>query len=447
VTRPRHRRVRRVWFPKTLLTFVGLAAGLLATLAALGVPGALTPKASLPGSGTPPLASTLSRGSSGTLAPSAYNSTPIPVYAYFYQWFQASSWDRAKQDLPLAGRYSSDDAHVLRDQVQQAKTAGIGGFLTSWKSTDTLNRRLDLLVQIAHSENLDLGVVYEALDFHRHPLPAATVQHDLVYLVGRWGSSLTSRYYGRPVIIWTGTDQYTTAEVHAVKAALGNRAYLLAASRSVAGYERVAETVDGEAYYWSSADPSSAATSAKLNAFSQAVHTHHGLWFAPAASGYDGRSLGGTRVIGRDNGQTLVKSLDNAFASSPNAVAVISWNEWSENTYIEPGKKYGDRELQALKAYRPASGQSIPTPLTGADSSQGDSSSGWTGARAALTLSGLTIVMVLALLLRPLRSRRRRQRGTGRHVAPRDQLNATKHKAPTELGQENVNNSDFDRIR
>ena len=290
------------------------------------------------------------------------------------------SWSRAKQDFPLAGRYSSDDAHVLRDQVQQAKGAGIGGFLTSWKSTDTLNRRLDLLVRIAHSENLDLGVVYEALDFHRHPLPAATVQRDLVYLVGRWGSSLTSRYYGRPVIIWTGTDQYTTAEVHAVKVALGNRAYLLAASRSVSGYERVAEIVDGEAYYWSSADPSSASTTAKLNAFGQAVHAHRGLWFAPAASGYDGRSLGGTRVIGRDNGRTLVKSLDNAFASSPNAVAVISWNEWSENTYIEPGKKYGDRELLALKAYQPASGQSIPPPLTGADSSQGDNSSGSTGA-------------------------------------------------------------------
>jgi hypothetical protein len=233
--------------------------------------------------------------------------------------------------------------------------------------------------------------------------------------------------------------------VHAVKVALGNRAYLLAASHSVSGYERVAEIVDGEAYYWSSADPSSASTTAKLNAFGQAVHAHRGLWFAPAASGYDGRSLGGTRVIGRDNGRTLVKSLDNAFASSPNAVAVISWNEWSENTYIEPGKKYGDRELLALKAYRPASGQSIPPPLTGADSSQGDSSSGWTGARAALTLGSLTVVMVLALLLRPLRSRRRKKRG-GRHAAPPGQLKASNHEAWSDLGPENVN-SHFDRIR
>ena len=372
------------------------------------------------------------------------------MYAYFYQWFKTSSWDRAKQDLPLAGRYASDDAQVLRKQVEQAKGAGIKGFLTSWKSTDSLNRRLDLLVHVAHLESLDLGVVYEALDFSRHPLPIATVQHDLLYLTDRWGTSLTSRYYGRPVIIWTGTDQYTTADVRAVKTALGNRTYLLAASRSVSGYERVAGIVDGEAYYWSSADPASSATTAKLKAISQSVHAHHGLWFAPAASGYDGRSLGGTRVIGRDNGRTLVKSLDNAFASSPNAVAVISWNEWSENTYIEPGKKYGDRELQALKsnllaraqsppdrsgasppdrsgasppgpggASRPGPGGASRPGLGGADSSEGDAASGWTGSRAALTLGVMTVVTVIVLPLLGSRSRRRRQGRMGRYAAPR----------------------------
>jgi len=437
-----------VWIPKTVLTSAGLGAGLLAIMVALGVPRAMTSTSSLSRPVRAPLASTLSRGSPGTPAPSAVDSRPIPVYAYFYQWFQASSWGRAKQDFPLAGRYSSDDAHVLRNQVQQAKGAGISGFLTSWKSTDTLNRRLDLLVRIARSENLDLGVVYEALDFKRHPLPAATVQHDLVYLVERWGSLLTSRYYGRPVIIWTGTDQYTTAEVRAVRAALGNRAYLLAASRSVTGYQRVANIVDGEAYYWSSADPASSATKAKLNAFAKAVHANRGLWFAPAASGYDGRTIGGTRVIGRDNSRTLVKSLDNAFASSPNAVAVISWNEWSENTYIEPGGKYGDRELQALTAYRLVPAQSIPRGLDGADSSEGDASSGWTGARAAMTLGVLTIVAVLVLpWLGPLRSRRRRERGAGRHGAAPAQLTAGNDRDEClQVGLENVNPR-FHRVR
>jgi hypothetical protein len=346
-------------------------------------------------------------GSAGAAAPvaSAPSDTGIPVYAYLYQWFTTSSWDRAKQDYPLAGRYSSDNIDVLRSQVAQAQGAGLDGFITSWKSTVPLNRRLDMLVSVAKAANFDLGVVYQALDFSRNPLPIATVRHDMVYLVDRWGAELTSRYYGRPVIIWTGTDQYSLADVQSVKAALGDRAYLLAASKSVAGYERVAATVDGEAYYWSSADPTSPATRAKLVALSQAVHAHKGLWFAPAASGYDGRTLGGTRVIGRDDGRTLARSLDNAYASAPDAVAVISWNEWSENTYIEPGEMYGDRELVVLKEYLAARRGGISPDYVPIDSSQGDSSSGWTGGKAALTLAGLSMGAVVWLLLR---SRRRR---------------------------------------
>jgi hypothetical protein len=323
---------------------------------------------------------------SPTAAPSVDPTHPTPVYAYFYQWFNASSWDRAKRDYPLVGRYSSDDTAVLREQVRQARAAGIDGFLTSWKSTVPLNRRLDRLVSVAAEEKLDLGVVYEALTFERDPLPVATVEHDMVYLVERWGSRISSRYYGKPVIIWTGTERYSTADVLRVRQALGHRAILLAAAKSVDGYVRLADIVDGEAYYWSSSDPTSAATVAKMTAMSDAVHAHGGLWFAPAAPGFDGTTLGGTRVIPRDDGRTLVASLDNAFRSSPDAVAVISWNEWSENTYIEPGEEYGDRELAVLTDYLAGRSSAPPPSTTAPDSSAGDSASGWSGARAALLL-------------------------------------------------------------
>jgi hypothetical protein len=315
---------------------------------------------------------------------------PTPVYAYFYQWFTTTSWNRAKSDLPLRGRYSSDDPAVLREQVRQARAAGIDGFLTSWKSTVPLNRRLDRLVSVAAEENLDLGVVYEALTFERDPLPIATVEHDMVYLVERWGSRLSSRYYGRPVIIWTGTERYSTADVLRVRQALDHRAILLAAAKTVDGYVRLADIVDGEAYYWSSSDPTSSATTAKLTAMSQAVHAHGGLWFAPAAPGFDGTTLGGTRVIPRDDGRTLTRSLDNAFASSPDAVGVISWNEWSENTYIEPGEMYGDRELTVLTDYLAARSSPLPPSTTEPDSSTDAAGSGWSGARAGLVLLLLT---------------------------------------------------------
>ena len=337
-------------------------------------------------------------GQDAAAAPTTTSAHPIPVYAYFYQWFTPSSWNRAKKDYPLAGRYDSDDMTVLEHQVQQARTAGIDGFLTSWKSTTALNTRLDRLVRVAHANQLDLGVVYEALDFARKPLPIATVRHDMLYLVQRWGKQLSSTYYGRPIIIWTGTDQFSLADIASVRDALGDSAYLLAAARSVAGYERVADLVDGEAYYWSSADPTAPSTLAKLRSMSATVHAHKGLWFAPAASAFDGTTLGGSRVIDRRGGETLVKSLDNAYASQPDAVAVISWNEWSENTYIEPGETYGSQELKALTDYLSARGSGIPTPLTEADSSSGTSRSAWSGGRALLLLGGIGAVAVFCLL-------------------------------------------------
>jgi hypothetical protein len=352
-------------------------------------------------------------GATTTTSPTATN--PIPVYAYFYQWFTPTSWNRAKKDYPLVGRYSSDDTAVLTHQVQQARKAGINGFLTSWKSTTPLNTRLDRLIRVAHANQLDLGVVYEALDFARNPLPIATVRRDMIYLVDRWGKQLSSSYYGRPIIIWTGTDQFSTADIRSVREALGDRAYLLSAARSVAGYERVADLVDGEAYYWSSADPTSPSTRAKLHAMSSAVHAHQGLWFAPAASAFDGTTLGGTRVIGRRGGQTLVKSLDNAYASNPDAVAVISWNEWSENTYIEPGETYGAEELDALTTYLSARGSGIP-PALAEDSSSGGSRSGWSGGRALLLLGGVGVVAVV-WLLRQSRTRSRHG-GTPRDAHP-----------------------------
>jgi hypothetical protein len=366
----------------------GLAASLIAGASLF---------AALPASASP--------GASVGAAATASAAKHVPVYAYFYQWYNPSSWDRAKQDLPLVGKYSSDDPHVLRDQVEAARRAHIDGFLTSWKSTDALNRRLSLLIKIARSEDLDLGVVYEALDFSRRPLPVATVLHDMVYLVTTWGADLKSTYYGRPVIIWTGIDQYSLADVQSVRSALGDRAYLLAASKQVANYERVAGQVDGEAYYWSSADPDSSSTSKKLQDMSTAVHAHNGLWLAPAASGFDGRMLGGTRVVDRKGGETLVHSLNNAFASSPDGVGVISWNEWSENTYIEPGHKYKDQELSVLTNYLAHRLHGTPAPRAGGSGGAGGGSA-WTGARAALALVVMTAGTALLLVVRERRKSR-----------------------------------------
>jgi len=230
---------------------------------------------------------------------------PIPVLAYYYIWFDPTSWDRAKTDYPLLGRYSSDDRAVMQQHIRWAKQAGIDGFIVSWKSTPTLNRRLEQLVELAETENFKLLIIYQGLDFEREPIPVEKVASDLDYFVYRWGNHPAFDLFGRPVVIWSGTWEFSVEEIASVTERFRDRIYILASERNLEGYQRVNHLVDGNAYYWSSVDPETYPGYAeKLQEMGKAVHADGGLWIAPAAPGVDARLSGGTRGVGRQDGGT-----------------------------------------------------------------------------------------------------------------------------------------------
>jgi hypothetical protein len=58
--------------------------------------------------------------------------------------------------------------------------------------------------------------------------------------------------------------------------------------------------------------------------------------------------IGGTSVVERKNGETFRTQINTAMASSPDALGIISWNEFSENSYIEPSQQYGTQYLNIL---------------------------------------------------------------------------------------------------
>ncbi|HSK88897.1 MAG TPA: endo-1,3-alpha-glucanase family glycosylhydrolase [Anaerolineales bacterium] len=272
-----------------------------------------------------------------------------PVLAYYYIWFDIQSWNRAKTDYPLLGRYSSDDAVVMRQHVQWAKQAGITGFIVSWKGTDKLNRRLAQLVEIAEQEDFKLAIIYESLTFERDPLPVEQVDADLNYFVERYADHPAFDLFEKPAVIWAGTWEFSLEEIQRVVQDKREQIFILASEKNVKGYQRLAELVDGDAYYWSSVNPETHRGYAeKLMAMGEAVHANGGLWFAPAAPGYDSRLLGGETVIDRKDGETLRMEIETALRSAPDAISLISWNEFSENSHIEPSENYGDQYLEVL---------------------------------------------------------------------------------------------------
>jgi hypothetical protein len=324
------------------------------------------------------------------------------MLAYYYIWFDTSSWDRAKRDYPLLGRYSSDEEKVLRTHVRWAKAAGIDGFLVSWKDTPVLDRRLAKLIAVARSEHFKLGIVYQGLDFYRRPRPAPAIAADLDFFVRRFAHESVFHVYGnKPVVIWSGTWKYSVAQVASVTQGRRGALQILASEKRAQGFDRLAHLVDGDAYYWSSVNPATyPGYLPKLRALSSAVHRRHGLWIAPAAPGFDARKIGGTTTVPRRGGATLRTQLDAATASAPDAIGLISWNEFSENSQVEPSRRYGRQALQVLATARGARVPAAPA----IDSSDPGPEHGRNGAGVAMGLGAL-LAAGLALIAR--RNRRR----------------------------------------
>src|SRR5215208_13008 len=251
----------------------------------------------------------------------------VPMLAYYYIWFDPQSWDRAKTDYPLLGRYSSDDADVMRQHVRWAKDAGINGFIVSWKSTERLNSRLDQLVEIADEEDFKLAIIYQGLNFFREPLPVEQVDADMRYFIEHYSEHSAFDLFEKPVMILSGTWEFSSEEIASVVQDKRDDLFILASEKNVKGYQRLSGLVDGNAYYWSSVNPDTHPSyPEKLVEMSEAVHANGGLWIAPAAPGFDARLVGGTRAIERKEGETLRIQLNAALQSSPDVVGLISWN-------------------------------------------------------------------------------------------------------------------------
>jgi hypothetical protein len=183
---------------------------------------------------------------------------------------------------------------------------------------------------------------------------------------------------------------------------------LLASERDVKGYQRLSGWVDGDAYYWSSVNPDTfVGYQEKLDELSQAVHASGGLWIAPASVGFDARLIGGSTVVGRGGGANLRRQFSAALSSSPDAIGLISWNEFSENSHTEPSMLYGSSSLDALAELRHLPPLNVPTDSSEATSSSGAVADDLSGLSRAAALAAVGLLLVAGLYFSVHRARRR----------------------------------------
>jgi hypothetical protein len=258
------------------------------------------------------------------------------------------------------------------------------------------------LHSIAAAEDFKLAITYQAQDFNRDPLPAPQVRRDLEELAATYADDPVFHLLGdRPVVALSGTWHYSADELRWITEPVASRLMVLATEKNIEGYERVASAVEGELYYWSSGDPQETdGYERKLLAMADVAREHCGIWVAPVIPGFDARQIGGRIVVDRRNGETLRSSWEAALTTAPDLVAVISWNEFSENTHIEPSTAFGTRYLDVLRTLTGS-----PSPPAGELDSSAPQEAGSPVRAVVIVAATLGILLLLAVLGRWRRRR------------------------------------------
>ena len=294
-----------------------------------------------------------------------YSSAPLPGSMDGQGCNPSVSYSGAQiVDVPAEGLYDQTQAVTFERHVDLASKAGLKGFLADWQGTGSTtqgptssgyNSRFDLMVttvdsyNAAHGANFGLGLAYAS--FGDYSRPASKVIADLRYFVSRYGSAPAFRngYSPKPIVMWLNSRKYSPQTIQAVSQAVQPYVYLLG-DETAASWPNDGRYLDGTSYYWSTQDPwNNSRAGSALSELAGLVHADGKRWFAPFIAGYNKQLMGGTCVERRGT-QTLTELWLLNSATRPDGWFGISWNEFVENTYLEPSKRYGAMYLEALAA-------------------------------------------------------------------------------------------------
>jgi hypothetical protein len=272
--------------------------------------------------------------------------------ALYYPWYSLDTWKNnpALHDTPLFP-YASDDPAALARQMDQAQSAGIGAFVVSWIGPGSQSdQNLKLLLAQAQPKGFKIGFFLETTggDLAQHPNVAAAW---LSYIASEYsGNPAVLAVDGRPVVVPWVTNTIPAATWASIRAAAvgaaGKDVWLVQDCQEM-DYLAVFDGV------WYSGDIDGLGE--KVRYYSVlADDPAPKLWIATAMPGFDERLLAdrtNPRYIDRAGSAYFRAGLDHAFANSPQWVAVYTWNEWFEETYIEPSAAYGTQYLDIAGGY------------------------------------------------------------------------------------------------
>ncbi|MDQ3811111.1 MAG: hypothetical protein M3336_12560 [Chloroflexota bacterium] len=269
-----------------------------------------------------------------------------PVLAYYYAWWGPGDFDRTVYRPDLA--YDSDDGAVIERHIEQAQSAGIDGFVTSWYGNgDRTDANLARLLDLGQQRGFRATIHFETPRFWGVEDTIAQLQ---AFYANRLEHPAMVRYAGQPVIFFWRAAKYDNRTWSFIRSQVDpeHRAVWLADGDDFGILRGDAwEGISPYAIAWS-VNPATQLPSWAARA--QAVAPNK-LWVPPVSPGCnDAAARAATCIRERDDGSYYQATWQGALASNPSwAVIVSTFNEWMEATQIEPSVQYGDRYLRITR--------------------------------------------------------------------------------------------------
>ncbi len=268
------------------------------------------------------------------------------VFAFYHPWYYyLNIWNEPKfLDHPLF-LHNSNDPKTIRQHLIWSAGAGLDGLLVSWAGpTHPTNAIFAQTLDAMAGTDL-CATAYFEISWYDHFDSITTTLNDLRYVLNTYGDHPSLlRQDGRPVLLLYGVDTLPRATYPTTYAAWqfivetlhaeGYNPFLLGDTFILdPAYLTV---FDGLFTYFPSA-PTSA-----YQLLSRQARQSQRLWMLSFYPGYDNRLIRDPYIyIPRNQGQTYAATFASAMSTTPDWLSVTSFNEWYENTHIEPGQMYG----------------------------------------------------------------------------------------------------------
>ncbi|MDX1992442.1 MAG: endo-1,3-alpha-glucanase family glycosylhydrolase [bacterium] len=297
---------------------------------------------------------------------------PRQVYAFYFGWWLAESWgDPALTDRPLE-HYDSRDVGALGRHIDQARSAGIDGFVTSWfgPAGDNLSHTtFNALLDQAGARGFQIAA---AVDMYESGYlnSVESVTEAMRYLVSdRANHPAYMRYNGKPVIYFWNQGRFTVSQWRSIREQVdpGHNTIWVAEGTNTS----FIGVFDGLYLFNIAWSGNPAGTNAQWAGRARSAGAT--FFSGTAMPGWDDTAIAertnrqnSTAPRSREGLQYLINSFNGAANSGANVVLVVSWNEYFEGTHVEPSELHGTAALDTLRtliaAYKGGTTANITAP-------------------------------------------------------------------------------------